>query len=141
MTMPRIFPLLVAAFTTVACNTPSGSVHMDTLLGTSWEATRIGTTPVNSPTPVTLAIADGQVSGRSGCNLYSARVTLDNGRLTVAPILSSKMACLDNGAMQVEASFLDALAAAERWAVGADGSLEIAGRAGTILFRAAGSPR
>jgi putative lipoprotein len=141
MTALRSLTLLLATLGGIACNATSGTERMDTLLGATWEATRIGDTPVNTPTPVTLAIADGQLSGHSGCNRYSARVTVSEGRLTIGPIMSTRMACMNDGAMQVEASLLKALAAAERWTVAADGSLEIAGRAGTIVFRAVAGPR
>lgn len=50
---------------------------------------------------------ENRVSGKSGCNTYNAGYTIDNDRLMVGPIMSTRMACPN---MQGEAQFTQAIA-------------------------------
>jgi len=104
-----------------------------------WVAQSIGGKPVIQIGRVTLSFAEGRVSGRGGCNLYSGPVEYGRGAIKIGPLISTKMACVENGVMQQESAYLSTLQSAERYAVGADGNLTITTKAGAIVYD--GAPR
>ena len=83
---------------------------------------------------MTLSFGDGRVSGRGGCNLYSGPAEIGDGTLKFGPMISTKMACLENGLMQQEAAYLKALQSARSYAVGPDGKLNITTAGGAIVY-------
>lgn len=132
--------LLTAAFlvalTASACGAKTPGGDATRLTGVTWEATEVSGKPVATPAPVTLAIANGQVSGRSGCNRYSGTVTVSSDRISFGPLMSTKMACAEEGAMQTEMAFLQALSGAETWSLAGE-QFTISGSKGTVLFKPA----
>ena len=109
------------------------------LMRRDWVAQSIDGKAVINPGRVTLAFADGRVSGRGGCNLYSGPVEIGRGTLKIGALISTKMACADNGMMQQESVYLNALQSAERYKFGPDGALIVATAAGSIVY--AGAPK
>jgi len=107
----------------------------DRLTGSAWQATELNGKPVSTPSPVTLAFENGRGSGRSGCNQYSGTVSVGDGTLRFAEIMSTKMACMEEGAMLTESVYLQVLSGAETWSLAPDGSLTITGSKGTASFR------
>ena len=99
--------LTVLAYSAVSCGVIGGS--KDDLAGTKWKIETMG----GAPPPVTLIITaefnDGRVSGSSGCNSYGATYTIDNSKLEIGDIAVTEMACLEEGVMQFEQSFLELL--------------------------------
>lgn len=89
----------------------------------------------------TLSYREGSFAGTTGCNSYSAPVTLDGDALTLAPIITTEMACAQPGAMEQETRFLSALASAARYALDGD-QLTIYDGEGTavMVFTGAGDP-
>lgn len=66
------------------------------------------------PKKATLSISGDRVSGFSGCNRYSGGIsTLP--KLKVGPLASTRMACLDEQAAQVESAVLGVLDKAQRY--------------------------
>ena len=66
-----------------------------------------------------------QISGSSGCNLYSASYEVKGSKLSISEITHTEMACISpQGVMKQEQDFLTLLAAAESFAVG-DATLTI----------------
>lgn len=82
-----------------------------------WVAETIAGTPVIQAGRVTLSFGEGRVSGRSGCNLYSGPVEIGASTLKVGSLISTKMACLATGVMQQESAYLNALEAAQTYAI------------------------
>ncbi len=79
------------------------------LKGDAWRVTKIGDRPVPPRTQVTMRFdADGRVSGKGGCNQYSAGVSLTGEGLSFQKGLSTMMAC-ESAQMETERAFLDAL--------------------------------
>jgi heat shock protein HslJ len=111
----------------------------DRLTQEDWIAQTIGGKPVIKVGRVTLSFAEGRVSGRGGCNLYSGPVEYGKGAIKIGPLISTKMACLEDGLMQQESAYLNTLHGAERYAVDAGGKLTISGKAGAIVYD--GAPR
>ncbi|MDZ4866461.1 MAG: META domain-containing protein [Alphaproteobacteria bacterium] len=107
------------------------------LTQSDWVAETITGKPVVHVGRVTLSFAEGRVSGRGGCNLYSGPVEYGKGAIKIGPLISTKMACMEDGLMQQESAYLTALQGADRYAVGADGKLTIATRTGAIVYDSA----
>ncbi|MBL8165028.1 MAG: META domain-containing protein [Anaerolineae bacterium] len=86
-------------------------VTYDPLLGTQWQLSAIGGTPVIQDTTITLEFRYGQqVVGSGGCNSYSGGYVLLTGTgLNFDPLVSTKMACAGEGITEQESSFLSTL--------------------------------
>ena len=65
------------------------------LVGSSWHLTDMGLTPVPSGVTITAVFAEGQVTGRSGCNNYFSACELGEGTITFGPVGGTKMMCPD----------------------------------------------
>lgn len=113
---------------------PDAKPMADQLTQSDWAAETIDGTPVVNPGRVTLSFGDGRVSGRGGCNLYSGPAEIGDGTLKFGPMISTKMACIENGLMQQEQAYLKALQDARRYVVGPDGKLTISTSSGAIVF-------
>lgn len=94
MLRPALFALALAA-----CASP----QTPTLNGTSW--TMIG----ENPAP-TIAFADGNASGSTGCNRWSADTTQQGAGVRLGMTTVTEMAC-PGPAMDTEARFLSTLQA------------------------------
>ena len=108
----------------------------DPIIQNDWLAQSIAGDPVPNPERVTLSFANGRVSGRGGCNQYSGPVEYGNGRMKIGPIISTKMACLENGLMQLESKYLGALQTAESYSVSSSAHLTITTARGPLVFSA-----
>jgi len=123
-----------------ACETAiSDNDQGERLTQKDWIAESIAGKPVISPGRVTMAFSEGRVSGRGGCNIYSGPVDVGAGTLKVGPLISTKMACVDNGLMQQESLYLGALQTAQRFALGADGKLIVTTGSGALVYH--GEPK
>ena len=104
----------------------------------SWRATGIGGAVIPADVEVTATFGeDGRISGRGGCNRYGGSFTVTGSEIAFGPIMSTRMACLDEGG-RVEGLYLAALEAITSWAI--DGPmLTLTGPAGsdTIVYEGA----
>jgi heat shock protein HslJ len=104
------------------------------LWGSSWQVTDIGGHEITLADGVTLAFADGGITGRAGCNRYFGPVTLRAESFESGAIGATRMACPGRGD-ELERRFLEALGQVTGWRISDDGALElIAG--GVPLIRA-----
>ena len=123
-----------------ACETAnSDDDRGERLMQKDWVAESINGKDVINPGRVTMAFVEGRVSGRAGCNVYSGPVEIGAGTMKVGPLISTKMACVDNGLMQQESVYLNALRSAQRFSFGGDGKLTIATATGPLVYH--GEPR
>ena len=78
----------------------------DALDNTTW----ILAAPIEMPDDidVTIAFADGMVSGYAGCNRFHGSYRLEADEFSMGPIASTRMAC-DDDAMELERAVLDRL--------------------------------
>ena len=124
----------VVAFAVTACGSasptptpvPSGPLE---LAGTRWVLIKylspsgeIVTVP-SSVTPTAEFTAD-TMSGRAGCNTFSAGYTLDGDSFSLTGISSTMMACEEPMA-SVETAYLQALAVLDKAALLDDGNLQL----------------
>ena len=89
----------------------TGTLSIETLNGSNWVLTNMKQDePLPEGSEVTLLFADGQVSGKSACNRYSASVEQGGSpsELKIGPAMGTRMACPD-GLMELESQYLEAL--------------------------------
>jgi heat shock protein HslJ len=84
--------------------------------------------------PTLIFSEDGRVSGSTGCNRLATSInpSARPDRPVFTPIAATKMACLAEGAMQVEADYLRALTRATRMDMGG-GQIRLFARNGSRL--------
>jgi heat shock protein HslJ len=128
--------LLIAACNGVANNTgegeplPEGQATLapdgdNELANTSWLLVSFGATgsdmPVLEGTTITLEFESAtQLGGSGGCNSYGADYTAQNGTISVGEVVSTLMACVEEGVTEQEQEYLAALSAAEEYELTAD---------------------
>jgi heat shock protein HslJ len=89
------------------------------LTGGTLDGTTI-TPIVASPATIEFA-ADGTVGGEAACNAYGGSYIVDGSDLSFPePLFQTEMACMDDGVMELEATFLGALSRITGFTAGAD---------------------
>ena len=84
------------------------------LVGSEWELTDLGGTPVLEDNRPTLSFVDpGRISGRASCNRYGGGADLGDGTIKVGPLQTTRMACTPEIDAQ-ERAYLTALQNARR---------------------------
>ena len=96
--LTRLAALLLAV-------SPVAALAADPTLDGEWRLVRVQEQTVN--VGGTLSVADGHVSGSTGCNRFRASYTLDGAAIKVAPVAATKMYCVDRA--MVERAYLAAL--------------------------------
>jgi heat shock protein HslJ len=129
-------PSEVGIPTTGEDQTPSAETS---LASTRWRLVSYGQpgseTPVMEGTEVNLQFEDdNQSGGFGGCNTFGAQYEVSDGnQLSVTNIVSTLMACNDEGLMDQETRYLDALQSAESFELTGD-SLMIRYGGGVLNF-------
>lgn len=114
-------------------------LEMASLTGTNWSATMINNgrgavSGLVAGTEVTAVFGeDGTVSGSAGCNTYSGSYTVDGSNITIGPLVSTMMMCVDPEVMAQEAAYLAALENSATYSItgdtlelrAADGALQV----------------
>ena len=116
-----------------------GRLSLGQISDRTWVLTELSGKPLPAlETPVTLSLADGQISGFSGCNTFRGRVAAGDGpgELSIDTLAGTRMACpdLQSG---VEQRFLAALAGATGFGFRATHlalRFEASGVPGTLTF-------
>jgi len=110
------------------------------LAGTSWMVTgyNIGEDAVTTLIPgseISLSFSmDGKISGKAGCNNYSATYEINQGAIKLGPVASSKTMCLEpTGIMQQEAAFLNGLSTVSSFRMDGN-SLDLLAADGSIVL-------
>jgi heat shock protein HslJ len=143
--------LLVAACNGTGDNTgegeplPEGQATLapegdNELANTSWLLVSFGATgsdmPVLEGTTITLEFESAtQLGGSGGCNSYGADYTAHNGTITVGEVVSTLMACVEEGVTEQEQDYLAALSAAEEYELAGDQlTIWYNGGAGVLIY-------
>lgn len=108
-----------------ATGEPTETSTADELGGTSWELVSFGPTGAETDavagSTVTLHFdMKGQAGGNSGCNSYGGSYQVAGNDISFGEIASTLMACADDAAMEQEGRYLDALHAADSFAIAGD---------------------
>lgn len=101
---------------------PARHHDLGVLEGTAWRAVRFG--PGLGETPpgdaeFSLDVAEGRLSGKSGCNRYMGGWTLTDGALGIGPLAGTLMYCTEP-LMRLERVYLDAVQGTAGFAVAED---------------------
>ncbi len=111
-----------------ACN-PRAKAPPDELVNTRWELVSFNTqvdggeieeTPVLPGTTVTLEFLEDQATGDGGCNTFRANYQVDGSQITFQELVTTEIACTNNGVMDQEQRYYDALMAAEQYEISAE---------------------
>ncbi len=135
----KIFGFWILCFILLTACSPGASSQ---LAGTSWKLVSLdGNTQVGEALggqSVTLGFTSGaEAGGSAGCNSFGAKYEASsNGSISFSEIISTLMACTQEGVGEVETAYLDVLNAAEHYEVSAT-SLTITGGGHTLVFERA----
>lgn len=101
--------------------------------GVTWVAEDIGGKGIIDNSHLTLTLANGGVSGSSGCNTYRGQYTHDGLSLTFGPMMSTRMACMAEALGNQERDYLDVLSKVTGYEITAEGALILKAADGRAL--------
>jgi heat shock protein HslJ len=104
------------------------------LVGTDWVLVSIGDTEISPGEDVTAQFDGERMAGSAGCNGYFAAYKTDAESLQMGPAGATMMMC-PGPAMELEQSFLSALASANSYRIVGD-RLEIGFDGSSLIFQA-----
>ena len=109
----------ITTFLVVMAGCGTRSAPLETgLTGTAWVLEDLAGAGVVERGRATLEFDEaGRASGKGSCNRYSGPVTLSGDRISFGPLISTKMACVEEALTAQEGRFLEALGRAERYVV------------------------
>lgn len=113
--------------------------RLDSVFRKRWTLTQMGERSFTGAEPyLEFDVKQGRFSGSSGCNRIFGGYHVDGTDLKFTAVASTKRACLDAGAQQVEASFLKALETTNRVEIQGDVIRLYATGSPILRFRASG---
>jgi len=122
---------LAAGLTVAACSSGAAATQPANLEGTKWRVVEIAGAPTYGANPPTVSFGKGRIRGDSGCNTFSANLTMDQTAIDVGSINSTLRLCEgDVGA--IETQFMRALVGATSFAFDAEGNLLLDGDGGEV---------
>ncbi len=109
------------------------SISVGRMAGVVWRASTIDGVPVPEAEDIWLSVAfaDGKVSGGTGCNNFTGTAEMDAGEIILGPLAVTKMVCADPAAMEREAAYLKALGEV-RWFIVAPEGLWLSREDGSV---------
>ena len=120
--LPVVFLLPACSSSKSGSKTAVGGSEM--LFESEWKLTTVQGQAVPETSNAMLAFKPGQVntvSGSTGCNRVNGNFELSGtNSIKFSPLATTRMACLDNGANQTEAKFLQALTKTTSWNIAND---------------------
>jgi putative lipoprotein len=92
-------------------------------------------TPVIEGTQISAVFdAEGRIGGSGGCNSYGGTFSAAEGGLTFDGLFSTERACLEEGVMEQERAYFDALQAATRYSIIRNMLVIDTGDSGQLIF-------
>jgi len=122
---------LAAGLTVVACSSGVAATKPPNLEGTKWRVVEIAGAPTFGANPPTVSFGKGRIRGDSGCNTFSANVTMDQAAIDVGSINSTLRMC-EGDIGSIETQFMRALVGASSFAFDAEGHLVLDGDGGEV---------
>jgi putative lipoprotein len=124
---------LVAALAVAGCSSGEGATQPPNLNGTQWRVVQIAGETTIGGNPPTMSFRNGRIRGDSGCNTFTADVTVDQTNIDVGSISSTLRLC-EGDAGTTETMFMRALIGATAMSFDEKGSLVITGDGGDVQF-------
>jgi len=105
------------------------------LAGTAWVLNAFdGSSPIAGTQP-TIEFEDDQVSGNTGCNLFSGSYEVDGDAISFGALAWTERGCMEpEGVMEQERRYMEYLGAAEGFELGEDELKIYAGSLGSLTF-------
>jgi heat shock protein HslJ len=104
------------------------------LAGTGWTMTSLdGQPPVEGTTVYLNFDTAAEASGNSGCNGFGGTYETDGFHIEFGPLIGTMLACLDEGVMEQETAFRNALEDAAFYDMSTTGSLRLYDAGSTML--------
>lgn len=126
-TMLLITILLVLLLS--ACAGGSSAANLDG----EWKLTALdGKAPLDG-TQITITFKAGEISGNAGCNSYGGQYQVKDGKLTFSNLLSTLMACQDQGVMDQEQAYMQAIGQAAGFTL-TDDRLQLTNANGNVIL-------
>lgn len=126
---------LVAALAVAGCSSGAAATQPPNLNGTNWRVVEIAGEPTFGSNPPTISFRNGRIRGDSGCNTFTADVTLDQTTIDVGSISSTLRLC-EGAVGATETLFMRALIGATALSFDEKGNLVIVGDGGDVHFAA-----
>ncbi|MHB1225181.1 MAG: META domain-containing protein [Gemmatimonadaceae bacterium] len=142
MPSPRaviVAALLVTSAVAAACAPARVETAATPLAGSNWKLAELGGTPAvggadsERATQIRFHPDSGRIYGSGGCNRIAGPYTVAGDSLSFGPIMSTKMACLDDQANRQEVAFLSALDSTRRYRISGD-TLTLIGTGGPLAL-------
>lgn len=132
-----IFSMLVLALMPLSALV--GQEDANGLTGSQWQLASYGVpgeeTPALDENPVTIQFGpENQVGGSGGCNTYGGNYAVDGDTITFTQIVSTLIACLDDGVMEQEQAYFTALQEATGYELSDDRLIIIYGEGQQLVF-------
>ena len=124
-----------AALAVAGCSSGEGATQPPNLNGTQWRVVEIAGEPTIGGNPPTITFRNGRIRGDSGCNTFTADVTVDQMTIDVGSISSTLRLC-EGDAGVTETMFMRALIGASSMSFDEKGNLVIVGDGGDVHFAA-----
>jgi len=124
---------LVAALALAGCSSGDAATPQPSILGTTWRVVEIAGQPTYGSNPPTISFRDGRLRGDSGCNTFTAPVTLDQSTIDVGSINSTLRLC-EGDVGTTETDFMRALIGATSVRFDDSGGLVLEGDGGDVRF-------
>ena len=109
--MKNILPIFLIG--TLLLVLPACGKSSSDLVGQTWHLVSFGSP--SSPSPAAAGIStqltfdsNGTMDANMGCNAISGDYTLSNGSISFGPVISTMMACMDNGSDKQERALVSA---------------------------------
>jgi len=122
---------LATGLTVAACSSGVAATKPPNLEGTKWRVVEIAGAPTFGANPPTVSFGKGRIRGDSGCNTFSANVTMDQATIDVGSINSTLRMC-EGDVGSIETQFMRALVGASSFAFDAEGHLVLDGDGGEV---------
>ena len=123
---------LAVAMLLAACGTSRTADNAASLEG-EWLLLTLNGVPVLPSAPMTALFEDGRIGGSSGCNSYGGAYTLDGSTIRFAEMMMTLMACLEDGVMEQEQAYFEALSNVAKFRLDND-RLELLDASGAALL-------
>lgn len=90
--------------------------------------------PSGAAVPMVRFDTDGRFSGNTGCNSAGASYTVDGEKLNIRPLLTTKRACIETAANEIERAYLAAIEKTRAFRI-ENGQLELLSADGAVVAR------
>ena len=127
--------LTLAFLAGLAAAAPMRASAQSDLTGSTWLAEDImGAGVVDRVQSTLQPMPDGRIAGSGGCNRFTGKGVIANGKVDIGLLATTRMAC-PPAVMDQEDKYLKALAASKRYEIGPEGLMRFFDEAGIVTVR------